>query len=62
MNYKQAAIRALTTFISGAVTSPIASIALDVGWWKTLAMAGGTAVVNLAYRASQAWLTTHPGP
>lgn len=52
--------RSVATFVAGAVASPIASLVFDVGYWKVAAIAGLTAVVNLAGRAAQTWLTKHP--
>lgn len=60
MDMTEVAQRSAATFVAGAIASPIVSIVFDIAWWKAAAMAGVTAVVNLAGRSAQSWLTRHP--
>jgi uncharacterized membrane protein YjdF len=60
MKIKDIAKRCLVTFYAGMFTAPIASLVFDIDWWKTSAIAGGTAVANLLGRLSQKWLDAHP--
>ena len=60
MTFASALKRSVATLVAGAVSSPIASIAFDMAWWKAASVAGLTAVVNLAGRSVQAWLAKHP--
>lgn len=52
--------RCSVTLVAGAISSPVASIAFEIAWWKAAAMAGMTAVVNLVGRMAQRWLKDHP--
>lgn len=60
MNYKEAAKRALATFIFGAFSAPFSAAMLDTETWKMAVAAGLAAVLNLAVRWAQAYLESFP--
>lgn len=57
---KDIVIRSGVTFVAGALSSPIASVVLNVAWWKPLVIAGMTGTVNLWGRLAQRYLAENP--
>lgn len=56
MTYKDAAKRALATFIAGATAVPLTSALVDISAAKAMAAAGVVALWNLAGRWAQSVL------
>lgn len=56
---KDIAKRSLATFIAAIASSPIA-VALGLDWLEAVALAGGTAVVNMLGRLGLSWLAENP--
>lgn len=63
MTYRDALRRSAATFVF-AFTGSLAGLNLldaEVGVWKTAAATGIGALLNLAYRVSEAWLRENDG-
>ena len=56
MTYRDAAKRALATFVFGALSTPFSSTVLDVSAVKVAIAAGITAVLNFVFRAAESYL------
>lgn len=57
MTYKDAIKRAVATFIAGAASAPIPAAVFNLAAWQLVASAGIAAVINLAVRWAQAYIT-----
>jgi hypothetical protein len=56
MDYKQAARRAVATFVAGATASPLTAAVFDISFFKAAGIAGLIAVWNWAGRAAESWV------
>jgi hypothetical protein len=56
MTYSDAIKRAVATFLFGALSTPISAAVFDLSAWKVAAASGLAAVLNLVYRAVEAYL------
>lgn len=61
MDYKDAARRALATFVAGATAAPLTSAVADISFFKAAGIAGLVAVWNFVARTAQAWLKQPSG-
>lgn len=57
MTYSEAVKRAVATFVFGALSTPVASAVLDVEAWKVAVAGGFAAILNMAYRLAESYLT-----
>lgn len=55
MTYREAAHRALATFIAGATAAPLSAALLDISFFKAAGIAGVVAVWNWVGRSAQAF-------
>ena len=58
MKYKDSLKRSVATFLFGALSTPVSAAVFDIAAWKFAIAAGVTALINLAYRSSEAYLNS----
>jgi hypothetical protein len=61
MEYRDAARRAIATFVAGATAAPLTSAIADISFFKAAFVAGLVAVWNFVGRTAQAWLSQPSG-
>lgn len=54
MTYREAARRAVITFLAGATSAPVSAALLDMATWKAIVVAGVAALWNWLGRTVQA--------
>jgi hypothetical protein len=60
VKYDEAFKRAFATFVFGALSAPATAAWFDTATWKMATASGVAALINLAFRWSQAYLSSFP--